>query len=146
MENSNGNSKYVLETHDLSIFYGPFEAVKDVNLKIEKQKITAIIGPSGCGKTTVGKAALRLIDALGDWRAEVVSRLAQAGIEPSVGSVGDSYDNGFKIQWEAFIRHVAENAPYQWTLPEGAKGVQLVEAALQSWRERRWVDVPALAL
>jgi predicted dehydrogenase len=57
-----------------------------------------------------------------------------------------AYDNGFKLQWEAFIRHVAEDAPYHWTLPEGAKGVQLVEAALQSWKERRWVDVPALAL
>lgn len=56
------------------------------------------------------------------------------------------YDNGFKIQWEHFIRHVAENAPYRWTLPEGAKGVQLVEAALQSWKERRWIDVPALKL
>jgi predicted dehydrogenase len=54
------------------------------------------------------------------------------------------YDNGFKIQWEAFIRHVVENAPYKWTLPEGAKGVQLVEAALQSWKERRFVDVPPL--
>jgi predicted dehydrogenase len=54
------------------------------------------------------------------------------------------YDNGFKIQWEHFIRHVMEDAPYKWTLPEGAKGVQLVEAALQSWKERRWVDVPAL--
>jgi predicted dehydrogenase len=53
-------------------------------------------------------------------------------------------DNGLKIQWEAFIRHVAEDAPYKWTLPEGAKGVQLVEAALQSWKERRWVDVPKL--
>jgi predicted dehydrogenase len=56
------------------------------------------------------------------------------------------YDNGFKIQWEHFIRHVVEDAPYTWTLPEGAKGVQLVEAALQSWKERRWVDVPALAV
>jgi predicted dehydrogenase len=56
------------------------------------------------------------------------------------------YDNGFKLQWEAFIRHVVEDAPYKWTLPEGAKGVQLVEAALQSWKERRWVDVPELAL
>jgi predicted dehydrogenase len=54
------------------------------------------------------------------------------------------YDNGFKIQWEHFIRHVVEDAPYTWTLPEGAKGVQLVEAALQSWKERRFVDVPAL--
>ena len=54
------------------------------------------------------------------------------------------YDNGFKIQWEHFIRHVVENEPYRWTLAEGAKGVQLVEAALASWQERRWVDVPAL--
>jgi predicted dehydrogenase len=58
----------------------------------------------------------------------------------------ESYDNGFKIQWEHFIRHVVENAPYRWTLAEGAKGVQLVEAALQSWRERRWIDVPPLVL
>lgn len=56
------------------------------------------------------------------------------------------YDNGFKIQWEHFIRHVVENEPYKWTLPEGAKGVQLVEAALQSWKERRFVDVPALKI
>ncbi|ODU17200.1 Gfo/Idh/MocA family oxidoreductase [Variovorax sp. SCN 67-85] len=54
------------------------------------------------------------------------------------------YDNGFKIQWEHFIRHVVEDAPYKWTLPEGAKGVQLVEAALESWKDRRWVDVPVL--
>ena len=57
-----------------------------------------------------------------------------------------AYDNGFKLQWEAFIRHVAEDAPYRWTLPEGAKGVQLVEAALTSWKERRWIDVPPLEL
>jgi predicted dehydrogenase len=56
------------------------------------------------------------------------------------------YDNGFKIQWEHFIRHIVENEPYRWTLPEGAKGVQLVEAALQSWRERRWVDVAPLKI
>jgi len=54
------------------------------------------------------------------------------------------YDNGFKAQWELFIRHVIEDAPYRHTLMEGAKGVQLVECALQSWKERRWVDVPPL--
>ena len=55
-----------------------------------------------------------------------------------------TYDNGFKVQWEMFLRHVAEDAPYKYTLLEGAKGVQLVECALESWKERRWVDVPAL--
>jgi predicted dehydrogenase len=54
------------------------------------------------------------------------------------------YDNGFKTQWEMFLRHVVEDAPYKHTLLEGAKGVQLVECATQSWKERRWVDVPAL--
>ena len=54
------------------------------------------------------------------------------------------YENGFKAEWEMFIRHVVEDAPFKHTLVEGAKGVQLVECALQSWKERRWVDVPPL--
>jgi predicted dehydrogenase len=54
------------------------------------------------------------------------------------------HDNGFKVQWEMFIRHVVEDAPYKYGLIEGAKGVQLVECALQSWKERRWIDVPKL--
>lgn len=57
-----------------------------------------------------------------------------------------TYDNGFKTQWEMFIRHVVEGTPYSHTLIEGAKGVQLVECALQSWKERRWIDVPKLTL
>jgi predicted dehydrogenase len=57
---------------------------------------------------------------------------------------GNSYDNGFKVQWEMFLRHVCEDAPFPHGLMEGAKGVQLAEAALQSWRERRWIDVPPL--
>jgi predicted dehydrogenase len=57
-----------------------------------------------------------------------------------------TYDNGFKTQWEMFIRHVVEDAPYSYTLMEGAKGVQLVECALQSWKERRWIDVPKLTV
>ena len=55
------------------------------------------------------------------------------------------FDNGFKTQWEAFIRHVVDDTPFRWDLLEGAKGVQLVECALQSWKERRWIDVPPLA-
>jgi len=57
-----------------------------------------------------------------------------------------TFDNGFKLQWEAFIRHVADDAPYSWDLLEGAKGVQLVECAHRSWKERRWIDVPRLAV
>jgi predicted dehydrogenase len=55
-----------------------------------------------------------------------------------------AYDNAFKAQWELFIRHVCEDAPFRWSLHEGAKGVQLVDCALKSWAERRWIDVPKL--
>jgi len=55
-----------------------------------------------------------------------------------------SYDNGFKSEWEMFIRHLFEGAPFKWTLLEGAKGVQLAEAGLRSWKERRWIDIPPL--
>lgn len=54
------------------------------------------------------------------------------------------FDNGFKVQWEEFLRHIAEDAPWSYSLLEGAKGVQLAELGVQSWKERRWLDVPAL--
>ena len=54
------------------------------------------------------------------------------------------FDNAFKVQWERFLLHVATGAPFPHDFYEGAKGVQLAELALQSWRERRWVDVPRL--
>ena len=54
------------------------------------------------------------------------------------------YENGFKAEWEMFIRHIYENTPFKWNLVEGAKGVQLAELALKSWKERRWIDVPPL--
>ena len=53
-------------------------------------------------------------------------------------------DNGFKAQWEMFLRHVAEDAPWEYGLEAGAKGVQLAELGLKSWEERRWLDVPKL--
>ena len=55
-----------------------------------------------------------------------------------------AYDNGFRIQWEDFIRHVVAGTPWNHDLMEGAKGVQLAELGLQSWAERRWIDVPDL--
>jgi len=56
------------------------------------------------------------------------------------------YDNGFKVQWEAFLRHVADDEPYPWTIAEAVKGVQFAELAQRSWDERRWVDVPPVEI
>jgi len=56
-----------------------------------------------------------------------------------------SYDNAFKVQWELFLKHVVKDAPFRWGLLEGAKGVQLAELGLKSWREGTWCDVPELS-
>lgn len=57
-----------------------------------------------------------------------------------------TYENGFKLQWEEFIRHVAADTPWKFNLLEGAKGVQLAELGMKSWTERRWLDVPPLSI
>jgi phosphate transport system ATP-binding protein len=51
---------YIITTENLGISYGEFKAVSDVNLNIERNKITAIIGPSGCGKSTLLRAFNRM--------------------------------------------------------------------------------------
>ena len=51
-------------------------------------------------------------------------------------------DNGFKLQWEDFLRAVAAGERYEHDLAAGARGLQLVDIALRSSRERRWIDMP----
>ena len=54
-------------------------------------------------------------------------------------------DNAFKVQWELFLRHVAgESKTFRWNLLEGAKGVQLAELGLKSWKQKKWLDVPRI--
>jgi phosphate transport system ATP-binding protein len=57
-ESSNG--RYAIEAKDLNLYYGDFRAVKDANMKLERNKITAIIGPSGCGKSTILRSLNRM--------------------------------------------------------------------------------------
>jgi predicted dehydrogenase len=56
----------------------------------------------------------------------------------------EEYDNAFKVQWELFLKHVAGEGKFRWNLLEGAKGVQLAELGLKSWRKRCWHNVPQL--
>jgi predicted dehydrogenase len=57
-----------------------------------------------------------------------------------------TFDNGFKVEWELFLKSAAEGRPLSWDLTEGAKGVQLANLALQSSAEGRRVGVPPLAV
>ena len=60
----------VCEAEDLSVYYGDFRAVRNVNLKIRGQEITAFIGPSGCGKSTVLRCFDRMNDLIDGARVE----------------------------------------------------------------------------
>lgn len=53
-----------IEAKDFSLFYGDFEAVRKVNMKVPKQKVTAMIGPSGCGKSTLLRSINRMNDLI----------------------------------------------------------------------------------
>ena len=64
------NGNYAIEARNLSIYYGEFRAIKEVNLKIEPKKITAIIGPSGCGKSTMLRSFNRMNDLVPTAKAE----------------------------------------------------------------------------
>jgi predicted dehydrogenase len=55
-----------------------------------------------------------------------------------------SFDNAFKRQWELFLLHLVKDQPFPWDLLEAAKGVQLAEKGMESWRKRCWVDVGKL--
>jgi predicted dehydrogenase len=51
------------------------------------------------------------------------------------------FDNGFKQQWEQYIKHLFEGSEWKFTFEKGAKGVQFAEAGIKSWQDRRWVDI-----
>jgi phosphate transport system ATP-binding protein len=60
----------VFELRGLSCFYGAFRAVRDIDLAIEQNRITAIIGPSGCGKSTLLRSFNRMNDLVPSARVE----------------------------------------------------------------------------
>jgi phosphate transport system ATP-binding protein len=60
----------IVELQDLSCFYGAFRAVRNVDITVQKQRITALIGPSGCGKSTLLRTVSRMNDLVPSFRAE----------------------------------------------------------------------------
>ena len=64
------DANFAIKAVDLNIYYGDFHAVRDVNLTIERNKITSMIGPSGCGKSTVLRCFNRMNDLIPSARVE----------------------------------------------------------------------------
>ncbi|WP_437585211.1 Gfo/Idh/MocA family protein [Paramicrobacterium sp. CJ85] len=58
----------------------------------------------------------------------------------------DVFENGFKVQWEEFLRHVLEDAPNEFDFLSGARGVLLAEEGLKSSAEGRRIDLPDVSI
>jgi phosphate transport system ATP-binding protein len=67
---SEAQPEYVVELQDVSCYYGSFRAVRNVDIKIQKNAITALIGPSGCGKSTLLRTINRMNDLVPGYRSE----------------------------------------------------------------------------
>ena len=105
-----------------------------IQVQIDGSAGSAVAGPFGCWSQAEApggaiSAALPQASLLEGWTAVPVDAAAT---------------NSYRAGWELFLRHVAEDGPFPYTLLQGAKGVQLAECAYASDRERRWVDVPHL--
>ena len=64
------NEGIALEARTLSVWYGEFLALKDINLTFKRNKVTALIGPSGCGKSTLLRCFNRMNDLVPSARVE----------------------------------------------------------------------------
>jgi predicted dehydrogenase len=107
-----------------------------LTLQVDGTKGSAVAGLRGCRSQSYGDTPKPVwnpdipqpIDFYAGWREE-----------PDVAA-----DNAFKAQWELYLRHVAGEGAFRWNLLEGAKGVQLAELGLRSWKLGKWLEVPGL--
>ena len=62
-QSTTGAAEYTFDVSNMDLFYDEYQALKDINMKIRKNEITALIGPSGCGKSTF----LKTLNRMNDW-------------------------------------------------------------------------------
>ena len=129
----------VFEVSDLAVYYGPFRAVRDVNLTVRKNEITAFIGPSGCGKSTV----LRCFDRMNDLieSARVEGSIMYHGVDlygPNVDAVEVRRRVGMVFQKpNPFPKSIYDNLAFGPRLNGIKKRDELDDIVESSLRERR---------
>lgn len=125
---------YAIETHNLDVYYGNFHAVRQVELKIARRKITAMIGPSGCGKSTVLRCFNRMNDLIPSARVEGEVRFLEENIyAPHVDPVEVRRRIGMVFQKpNPFPKSIYENVAWGARI-NGFKGQmdELVERSLR---------------
>jgi len=134
--------EYVVELKDVSCYYGSFRAVRNVDIKVAKNAITALIGPSGCGKSTLLRTINRMNDLVPSYHSEGKILLdGQDLFSKSVDPVAVRRRVGMVFQKpNPFPKTVWENVAFGPKI-NGYKGNlnELVEQSLR--RAALWDDV-----
>lgn len=133
-----------IETRDLSVFYGDFEAIKSASMAIESTRVTAFIGPSGCGKSTFLRALNRMNDIVeGAWiRGQVLldgrdiyaKDMDVVDLRTKVGMVFQKSN--------PFPKTIFENVAYGLRINKMLRGQAVAERVEQSLRDAAlWDEV-----
>jgi len=137
-----GDREIAVELKDVSCWYGSFRAVRDINIRVARREVTALIGPSGCGKSTVLRTINRMNDLVSIFRLEGSITLdGQDLYDPSTDPVEVRRRVGMVFQKpNPFPKSIFDNVAFGPRI-NGFRGNlgELVEASLR--RAALWDEV-----
>lgn len=145
----------IIEVENLNLYYGNKQALKDINIKVEKNSITALIGPSGCGKSTFLRTLNRMNDMIKDVKIDGTIKISGTDIYSDDVSVELLRKNVGMVfqQPNPFPKSIYENVSYGLKihgLKEKGKLDNIVESSIKSaalWDEvKDDLKKPALGL
>ena len=129
------SKKYKFDISNLNLHYGDFHALKDVNMQIEANKITAFIGPSGCGKSTFLKTLNRMNDLVENCKIDGKVLLDGTDIYKDMDEITLRYHVGMVFQQpNPFPKSVYDNVAYGPRIAGIKKKSQLDEIVERSLR------------
>ena len=130
------SKKYKFDISNLNLHYGDFHALKDVNMQIETNKITAFIGPSGCGKSTFLKTLNRMNDLVENCKIDGKVLLDGTDIYKDMDEITLRYRVGMVFQQpNPFPKSVYDNVAYGPRIAGIKKKSQLDEIVERSLRQ-----------
>ena len=130
------SKKYKFDISNLNLHYGDFHALKDVNMQIEANKITAFIGPSGCGKSTFLKTLNRMNDLVENCKIDGKVLLDGTDIYKDMDEITLRYRVGMVFQQpNPFPKCVYDNVAYGPRIAGIKKKSQLDEIVERSLRQ-----------
>ena len=130
------SKKYKFDISNLNLHYGDFHALKNVNMQIEANKITAFIGPSGCGKSTFLKTLNRMNDLVENCKIDGKVLLDGTDIYKDMDEITLRYRVGMVFQQpNPFPKSVYDNVAYGPRIAGIKKKSQLDEIVERSLRQ-----------